>query len=123
MLPWIGEGSDLGRIQAFIMHLISVIVAAAPPQIIRNWILEEAGDPCFTSLFFFKKEKTIHVLILLIASSRFFVFRVKLMSELGGYSPREGSQVPAGLGSDDRSSHELCDLRKHVLTGIHTCVH
>ena len=45
------------------------------------------------------------------------------MSELGGYSPHEESQVPAGLGSDDRSSHELCDLRTCVLTGIHTCVH
>ncbi|MXQ89740.1 hypothetical protein E5288_WYG011528 [Bos mutus] len=43
------------------------------------------------------------------------VFRVKLMSDLGGYRPREESQVPAGLGSDDCSLCELCGLRKCVL--------
>ena len=51
------------------------------------------------------------------------VFRVKLMSDLGGYRPREESQVPAGLGSDDCSLCELCGLRKCVLKGIHMCMH
>lgn len=46
--------------------------------------------------FFFNKEETIHVLLLLVVSSRFFVFRVKLMSDLGSHRPREESQVPLG---------------------------
>ena len=114
---WFGEDSGIYRALDFCYCCSSSTADRQELDPGGGW------GPRFTSLFFFKKEKTIHVFILLVASSRFFVFRVQLMSELGSYSPHEESQVPAGLGSGDQSSHELCDLRTRVLTGIHTCVH
>ena len=83
------------------------------------------GTPALHRFFFFfflrKRKRSMSYYSWLLSPDS--VFRVKLMSDLGGYRPREESQVPAGLGSDDCSLHELCDLRKCVLKGIHMCVH